>query len=194
MAITPKTRFFISNFLKGLLWLALFVIAFILFKKFGKVDYLGWLKPIYENILLVFTIFTISEIVIGIIPPEIFFIWATGSGNQITYIQFAILLSVISYLAGMLGFWFGKKLNQTILFRYLKRRYLAKYVHYVNEYGLYLIIVAAMTPIPFSGTAMLMGSVNYPFNRYLIYALSRFVRFAIYTVVFWEVLSYQIPA
>lgn len=194
MNISPKARFFLSNFLKGLFWLALFVVAFILFRKFVTVDYLGWLKPLYENPLLIFLIFSISEVLVGLIPPEIFFIWATNTENVTIYIQYSIILAVISYLSGLLGFWFGKKLNRTILFRYLKRRYLSKYSYYLNTYGVFLILVASLTPIPYSGTAMLMGSVNYPFKRYWIYALARFVRFAIYAAVFWEVMSYEMAA
>ena len=194
MNISPKARFFISNFMKGLFWLALFVIAFVIFRKYIKVDFLDWLKPIYENPLLIFLIFTASEVLVGIIPPEIFFIWATNTDHVATYVHYSIILAIISYLAGLLGFWFGKKLNRTILFRYLKRRYLSKYTHYLNSYGVFLILVASLTPIPYSGTAMLMGSLNFPFKRYWIYALARFIRFAIYAVVFWEVMSYEMAA
>ena len=194
MNIQPKSRFFISNFIKGMLWLAFFVIAFIIFKRYVKLDFLTWLKPIYDNTLLVFLIYTVSELIVGIVPPEIFFIWATQTENLSIYIQYATILSVISYLAGLGAFWFGKKLNETVLFRYLKRRYLKKYSSYLNSYGFFLIIVASMTPLPYSGTAMLMGSVNYPFKRYFIYALARFIRFAIYALVFWEVMKIEIAS
>lgn len=194
MNLQPKTKFFISNFIKGLLWLCAFVAIFIIFKRYIKPDFLAWLKPLYDNTLLIFTIYTLSEIIIGLIPPEIFFIWATRTENVTLYIQYAVILAVISYGAGLLAFWFGKKLNETLIFRFLKRKYLRKHSQYLNNYGFFLIIVASMTPIPYSGTAMLMGSVNYPFKRYFIYALARFIRFTIYALVFWEVMSYEMTA
>ncbi len=191
MALSQGTRFFISNFLKGLLWLALFVAGYILFKKYVRLDFLVWLKPIFDHPLIIFSIYSVSELIVGIIPPEIFFIWATQAGSVEVYIHFCILLSVISYLAGLAAFWFGHKLNGTVIFRFLKRKYLAKYIYHLNTYGSFLIIVSAMTPVPFSGSAMLMGSVGYPFRKFWIYALSRFLRFLIYSIVFWEVMEYE---
>ena len=182
----PKTKFLISNLTKGMLWLAIFIVGYILFRKFVKLDFLVWLEPVYGNTILVFLIYAASEIIIGIIPPEIFFIWATRVESFELFIFYAFLLAILSYLAGFLAYWFGKKLNTTSLFRYLNRRYLSRYVPYLNTYGPFLIIVAAMTPIPYSGTAMLMGSMKYPFKRYMIYASSRFIRYAIYTGIFWE--------
>ncbi len=181
-----KNKFLINQLLRGVVLLILFVSLFILFKKIIKPDFLAWLEPVYDNNLLVIFIFSASEIIVGIIPPEIFFIWATHFEKLDIYLHYAILLSIISYCAGLLAFWFGKKLNKTLLFRYFKRKYLEKYNYYLNNYGFFLIIVASMTPVPYSGTAMLMGSVNYPFRRYALYALARFIRFLIYTWVFWE--------
>jgi membrane protein YqaA with SNARE-associated domain len=152
-----------------------------------KIDYFVWLQPIYDNPLLVFTIYTISEVFLGIIPPEIFFIWSTHSGDIDIYVFYIILLAIISYGAGLLGFWIGIKLNETIIYRWIKRRYLIKYLKYLNNYGFFVIVVAALTPIPFSGISMLMGSVRYPFRKFWVYALSRFIRYGIYSIIFWEI-------
>ena len=185
----PKSRsqFLIQNLVRGLLILSAFVIGYILFKKYLKIEDLSWLGPIYESTFLVFLIYTLSEVFFGILPPELFFIWATRFGDLNLYIYYVILLSVITYCAGLLGFWIGVKLNETIIYRWLKRRYLIRYQKHLNNYGFFVIIVAALTPLPFSGISMLMGSVNYPFRKFWIYALSRFLRFAIYSVIFWEI-------
>ncbi|HLF35336.1 MAG TPA: VTT domain-containing protein [Cyclobacteriaceae bacterium] len=187
MASGLKSRFFISNFLKGLAWLALFVIGYIIFKRYVHVDFLDWLEPVFNNTLLMFSIYTMSEIIVGIIPPEIFFIWATRSEEFDVYLQYAMLLAIISYLAALLAYWFGRKLSNTLLFRFLKRKYLSKYLRHLETYGFFLIVVAALTPLPYSGTSMLMGSLNYPFRKFWIYAATRFIRYAIYTFAFWEV-------
>jgi membrane protein DedA with SNARE-associated domain len=187
MSEDSRGRFFLTNLIRGIFILIVFVVVFILFKKYITIDYLSWLKPVYENTFLVFLIYTVSEIVFGIIPPEVFFIWSTRTGDVMQYAWYIFLLAVISYLAGILGFWIGVKLNQTILYRWIKRRYLLKYQKYLNKYGFFLIIVAALTPLPFSAISMLMGSVSYPFKKYAFYALSRFIRFAAYSIIFWEV-------
>jgi membrane protein DedA with SNARE-associated domain len=186
MTDDSRGRFFLTNFIRGILVLFAFVIAFILFKKYITIDFLQWLQPVYDNTVLVIIIFTLSEIIFGIIPPEIFFIWSTRWDDLERFVFITTLLAVISYLAGILGFWIGVKLNRTILYRWIKRRYLLKYQKYLNKFGFFLIIVAALTPLPFSAISMLMGSVNYPFKKFGLFALARFVRFG-YAVVFWEI-------
>jgi membrane protein YqaA with SNARE-associated domain len=188
MRITDKGIFFIKNFLRGLAILAVFIALFILFKKYVKLeDYVQFLSPVYDNPILVFTIYSLSEILFGIIPPELFFIWSTNANNLDTYIFDISLLAIISYAAGLLGFWIGVKLNETIIYRWIKRRYLIKYQKHLNNYGFFVIVVAALTSLPFSGISMLMGSVNYPFRKFWIYALSRFVRYGVYSIIIWEV-------
>jgi len=187
MDVKSKRTFFLTNFIKGLVWIFVIILIFIVFKRYIRLDYFSWFEPILDNQLLMFFIYTISELFIGIIPPELFFIWASLTGKLDLYIQYSILLAVISYLAGLLDYWFGRKLNYSVIFRWLKKKYLIKYDKYLNHYGFFLIIVAAMTPIPFSGTCMLMGSVNYSFRKIALYAMTRFVRYFIYSIVFWEI-------
>ncbi len=182
-----RGRFFFTNFIRGLVILSLFVIGFLLYKKYVNIDYFEWLRPVYDNAPLVFILYTLSEIVFGIIPPEIFFIWSTRTESIDQYIFYITLLAVISYLAGMFGFWIGVKLNETVIYRWIKRRYLIKYQKYLNQYGFFVIVVASLTPLPFSGISMLMGSVNYPFRKFWVYALARFVRYGAYSIVFWEI-------
>ena len=187
MALTDKGVFFIRNFLRGMVILIIFIVLFILFKKYVKLDYFEFLKPIYDNPTLIFTIYTLSEVLFGIIPPEVFFIWSTGENNLEAYIFDITLLAVISYAAGLFGFWIGVKLNETVFYRWIKRRYLIKYQKHLNNYGFFVIVVAALTPLPFSGISMLMGSVNYPFRKFWFYALTRFIRYGVYSIIFWEI-------
>jgi membrane protein YqaA with SNARE-associated domain len=56
----------------------------------------------------------------------------------------------------------------------------------LQTYGQYLVLVAGLTPFPFSGTAMLVGAVDYPFRHYLLISLARFLKFAVSAWVIWE--------
>ena len=76
-----KTRFFIYNLARGLLFLTALIVLFLYAKKYLVNGYLDWLAPVYENPPIVFIIYTISEVVLGIIPPELFFIWALRTGD-----------------------------------------------------------------------------------------------------------------
>lgn len=168
------------------MWLAIIIGIFLLFKKFVNINYLLWLAPVYDNPLIIYAIFLTSEVVVGIIPPEVFMIWALRYNETTGYISIIAFLAVISYLAGLTGYFIGRYLNTTLFFRFFRRKVLGRSEKLLNIYGIYLIIVAALTPLPFSGIAMLVGSVRYPFKKYFYYSLLRFLRFAVYSWIIWE--------
>ena len=117
-----KYQFFLRHLGKGLLWLTVLIGGFILFKKYVSVDYLLWLKPVYERPVIVYTIFSASELLFGIIPPEIFMIWALQSGSAGSYIQHIIMQSIISFSAGIVGFFIGRYLQHTQFFKIFKKK------------------------------------------------------------------------
>ena len=114
-------------------------------------------------------------------------IWALRNGNITEYAVLIFFLAIMSYIAGLIGYFFGRYLNTTILYRFIRRKFLRKLERRLNTYGLYLIIVAALTPLPFSGVSMLIGSVKYPLKKYILFSLLRFARFAVYSWFIWEV-------
>lgn len=186
MKLSDKSKFFLKYLTRGLAWLALLVIAFIIFRKNVDINFLAWLEPIFENTPLIFTVYILSEVLFGIIPPELFMMWALRQEILSEYTFYVTLFAVISYLAGIAGFLFGSYLNTTILFRYIRRRFLGRYHSMLQKYGFFLILVAALTPLPFSAISMLVGSLHYPVRRYLWWAASRFIRFFIYAIIIWE--------
>ncbi len=173
--------------MRGLIWLAILIGIFLLFKKFIDVNYISWLTPVFDAPFLMIIVFLASEVAVGIIPPEVFMIWALRNNDIPGYISVIALLAVISYLAGITGYFIGRYLNTTLFFRFFRRKLLSKAEKLLNIYGLYLIIVAALTPVPFSGVSMLIGSVRYPFKKYFYYSLTRFLRFAVYSWIIWNV-------
>lgn len=181
-----KFQFLIKHLGRGLLWLGILVGGFIFFKNYVSIDYLDWLRPVYERTLVVYLIYSASELLFGIIPPEIFMMWALRSGLVSIYIQNIVMLAVISYAAGVIGFLIGRYLQNTQFFKLFKKRVFGKYEKYLFRFGAFIIIVAAVTPLPFSGVSMLIGSVEFPFKKYLLFALTRFLRFTAYSFVIWE--------
>jgi membrane protein YqaA with SNARE-associated domain len=100
--------------------------------------------------------------------------------------MWTLLLTVMSYAAGVTAYFFGRYLHNTRLYHFLRDRYLQKAEVLLKEYGLYLIMVAALTPVPFSGVAMLVGSVHFPIDRYFYWSLTRFIKYAVSAWVIWE--------
>ena len=186
MADRRKTKFLLKNISRGVLYLGIIVVLFVLAKRYISTDYITWLAPIYEKPSLMFTIFLISEIIIGIIPPEFFMVWALRDGILQDYIYYVILLTVISYAAGLIGYGIGRFFNKSVFYRFFKRRYFGKYSGYLHEFGGFLVLVAALTPLPWSGISMLVGAERYPLKKYLYFSLFRFIRFALYAAIIWE--------
>lgn len=181
-----KTKFFFSNFFKGVAWLAVLLGVFLVFRKYVDPDFEKMLEPLFNNHFLIISIYCFSELVFGLIPPPLFMIWALRTGNLTDYSLLILLLAVLSYAAGFAGYLFGNYLNSTVMFRFLRKRYLGKYQVLLQKYGAFLILVAALTPVPYSAVSMMVGSSNFPAKSYLTWALSRFAMFAVYGVIVWE--------
>jgi membrane protein DedA with SNARE-associated domain len=181
-----KTSFFLKYLFRGLAWFGLLILIFIIFKNYVHLNFAEWLEPVFDTTRLIFAIYIVSELVFGIIPPELFMIWALRTGEIWDYVLLVFAFAVLSYLAGFAGFLFGNYLNKTVLFRYVRKRYLGKYHTLLQKFGVFLILVAALTPLPWSAISMLVGSLHYPTKKYLFWALFRFIRFAVYAAIIWE--------
>ncbi len=180
-----RNRFFWKNLLRGWLWLGL-ILGFFLFLEWMEFDYYAVLQPFYDRPFLLYLIYSLSEIFFGILPPELFMIWARGSGVLSAYVPEVSLLAVISYIAGVIGYLAGRWFGSTSFFRNLKEQRAARVVPLLERYGLFLVIIAALTPVPFSATCMVAGMVRLPFRRFLLYAATRFFRFAFYGWIVWH--------
>lgn len=184
--LPDRNRFLIRNLLKGLLWLTVIVAGYLFLRKNYDFTLESVLGPVYEQPNIVYTIFLASEVIFGIIPPEFFMIWSLRSEIIGNYVNNIIALSAISYVAGIIGFGIGAYLKDTQFYKQMKKRVFGKFEKHLNNYGGFLVVVAALTPLPFSGIAMLVGSVHYSFRKYLWFSLFRFVRFLAYSIVIWE--------
>jgi membrane protein YqaA with SNARE-associated domain len=180
-----RNCFFWKNMLRGGLWLGV-ILGFFILLEVLEFDYYALLDPLYDKPLILYGIYAFSEFFFGIIPPELFMIWARGFGDPVRYAGIVLFLAVISYVAGVAGYFIGRWLGQTSFFRHLEEKRLAKVFPLVQRYGIYLVIIAALTPVPFSATCMVAGSVQLRFRRFLLFAATRFLRFAFYGWIVWH--------
>ncbi|MFT7031103.1 MAG: membrane protein DedA with SNARE-associated domain [Marinoscillum sp.] len=186
-----RTRFFLKNLVRGLIWLGVIVGGYFYLKANYNFTLEGVLGSLYDKPQLIYLIFFVSETVFGIIPPELFMIWALRDELVIQYIFSIAGFAILSYIAGIIGYYIGSHFSTTKLYRTLQRNYLGKFEKHVNRFGGFLVIVAAFTPLPYAGICMLMGTVKYPYRKFLYIATSRFLRFAIYAAIIWEANVFQ---
>jgi membrane protein YqaA with SNARE-associated domain len=180
-----KSSFLLKNLARGLAWFVVIIAAYILVK--GELDfYKQEINQLGDNMPLLLSVFTISEIVFGILPPEIFMlIWQT-KGILSEYIINLSILTLISYAAGVLGYFIGKFFSKTELYKRIHAKYLQQYDRQLKKFGGYLVLVGAVTPVPFSATCMMAGSVNLNFRNFLLICISRIIRFAFYGYFVWS--------
>ncbi|MFY0601936.1 MAG: VTT domain-containing protein [Cyclobacteriaceae bacterium] len=181
-----RTNFLLKNLFRGILWLTGIVGGYYYLKSHFGFTLEEVLGSFYERPEIIFSVFLGSEVIFGIIPPELFMIWSLRHEALDLYVQNVVALAVISYLAGVIGYYVGMYFSNTQLYQTLKKNYLGKYEKHFNRFGGFLVIVAALTPIPFSGICMLMGAVKYPVRRFLFISMTRFIRFTVYAFIIWE--------
>ena len=119
--------FLLKNFLRGIVF---FAIALAFYKiTFSYLD-LSSLKDkvaFYFTAFFVFLLFFMSELILGLIPPELFMIWAITSRPLSSYLFYVVMFSILSYIAGFVAFNFGKYLHHTWLYDFMKKNVIGKY-------------------------------------------------------------------
>lgn len=179
-----KYQFLLRNIFRGLLVLGLFIAAFVLFKKYVGVDYQLWFQQL--NVGLVFTVYALSELFFGIITPEIFMAWGLEQGDYVTYIKIIIALMLISYSAGYINYRTGRHFRQLSIVRWFIQKRMGKYRIYLNKFGGFLLIVASTTPLPYAAICLLVGTLHFPQQKFLLFTLTRLLRFTVYGFIVWQ--------
>ncbi len=168
-----------------MVWFAVLILMFIAAREYLNLNP-AWIEALYDKPVLIYTIFIFSEVVFGIIPPELFMIWSLHGGLTDYYVVNILFLSVLSYGAGILGYFIGSSCRALPFFHAFEEKYLIQYKSNLRRYGGFLVIAAALTPLPFSAVAMAVGVFKYPFKYYVYYSLTRFLRFGVYGFIVWQ--------
>ena len=72
---------------------------------------------------------------------------------------------------------------------YTERR-LFRYMDFARKWGGAFIIIAALFPFtPFSLVVIALALLKYPFRLFLLFALSRLVRFVLQGIIFFDILN-----
>jgi membrane protein YqaA with SNARE-associated domain len=128
-------------------------------------------------------IFFASEISIGLVSPEILIVWADETEFPVWTLA---LLASISYIGGLSSYFIGRYLaTRKIIRERLVLRY-ASTMRQLKRFGGLLIIIAALTPLPYPIVCQLCGINKFPFRVFALLTLVRFLRFAIYGLVLYK--------
>jgi len=133
---------------------------------------------------VIFTVFLISEAILGIVPPEVFIAWASKS---VTPWLFLLVLATMSYIGGIISYFIG---NRIFLIPSVKKHMenkIAKHITNLRRWGGFFVLMGALLPIPHSLVSLASGLIKYNFRSYLLWALFRYARFAMYAAVIFQI-------
>lgn len=135
----------------------------------------------------VLTVFFISEIFLGMIPPDFFVIWSSKFASPLLYLT---ILGVLSYAGGAVAYYIGVLLLKRKRIKEYSERVLCKYINMVRKWGGAFIVISALFPFsPFSIVVIAVSLFKYPFKLYLIYGLARIARFLIQGIFYIGILD-----
>ena len=176
-----RLYFFLKNLLRGI---AFFAVAIIFYEIiFGFIDFEE--PPIDISTTFVFILFFFSELIFGIIPPEVFLGWIIKSKSLEIYPYYVLFFACLSYCSGFLAFLFGKYSAKTWLYEIIKKYIIGKYERKIKAYGWLVIVVSAVTPLPYSATCAVIGAIGFGKRKFLFYSLARFIRYGVYGFGIW---------
>ncbi len=183
--ITQFYSFIKSTIYKGGSVMAIFVLI-LLGVDFFLLDINLLLNNFVENYSaqIVFPFFLLSETVLGLVPPEIFIAWASKAANPWVFL---FLLATMSYVGGIISYVLGNRLSLIPSVKNYIENKVAKHIENLRKWGGVFVFLGAVTPLPHSMVSLASGLIKYNFKQYLLWALFRYVRFAIYAAIIFQV-------
>lgn len=182
---TGLFRFLFRNLINlFLIIVALSVILFIVEK------YIISTKEVFVHIVdnvspvFVYLLFAVSETFLGLIPPDLFIVWAEPQANSLGISPWWLvaLLSVLSYIGGFVAYIIGKYLAKIPAFnKWLLTKH-QKLVINLQKWGGIFIVFAALLPLPYSIATLMAGMTSYPLKWILYLGFFRIARFFIYAI------------
>ncbi|HID47408.1 MAG TPA: DedA family protein [Methanothermococcus okinawensis] len=117
-----------------------------------------------------------SESVIQPVPPDIFIVGASIFG--LDPLICAVVSTIGSTLGGITGYILGHKLGTPVFIRLFGERYFVMGKEFFEKYGVWGVVIAGFTPLPYKVIAWLSGIFNMSILKFTLGTLiGRFPRF-----------------
>ena len=128
-----------------------------------------WFESFAETDWAILALFvgTFLESLISPIPPDPLLI-AMGVLQPSLAIYFSLIAVVASVSGAFFGHWIGKKYGRLILKKFVSDEKILIGEKLFDKYGVWAILLAAITPIPYKVFAILSGVLKLDVKRFLI--------------------------
>ena len=129
------------------------------------------------------------ESVFSPIPPDPLLI-AMGLLSTNQAIFFGVICTLFSVLGAVFGYGLGKWFGKPLLSKMISESLVEKTEGFFNRYGVWAILIAAFTPIPYKVFAILSGVLQLDMKRFLIASLigrgGRFITLGVLIAMFGD--------
>lgn len=187
-----KNRGFFSYVGRNVL-LIIVIYAILILLVFLTGRYLVNFNRVFDSLLdflsdrFVLILFFVSESFLGLVPVDLFVVWTQKFNAPLPYLA---LLGVLSYAGAIISYRIGRWISGMPGVKAYSEKKLINYMDFARKWGAAFIIIAALFPFtPFSMVVIALALLRFPFKLFLLFALSRLVRFVIQGFLFFDVLQ-----
>jgi len=156
----------------------------------------GWIRGLYDwtmkwadspQSLLALFLIALAESSVFPIPPDVLLI-AIVAANTHRWLSAALLCSAGSVVGAMVGYWIGMMamptIGQPIIDFYHAQAAWDTVVGLFDTYGVWCMLVAAFTPLPFKVATIVAGATGMAFWPFVIVsAIGRAARFFLVAII-----------
>ena len=152
----------------------------------------NWIIKLAEHKLSIpiLAIVSFSESVFFPIPPDVMLIPMVIAKRSKAWLYATICTcgSVLGGIAGyFIGLFFFQSIGEPLLDFFGNSNQLSIFKNYYNKYGLLLIFIAGISPIPYKAFTIISGFMGLPFGIFLLGSvLSRGIRFYVEAGLIWK--------
>lgn len=165
---------------KSLLAILIIVLAVILLAHLVK-EPISQFSKVFVDTLGVYGVglgILVSDALPAFMVPDAFLVFAVA-GNLPDF-QVILYSSTGSILGGSISYFIGTQMPK---FEYTKKiihKHEEKLLPYIEKYGMWAVVIAATTPLPYSWICILVGSFKMSYSKFVVSSLARFPRFIVY--------------
>lgn len=184
---TGRYRLIGSHVWKTLLSLALLGLGIYLFNVY-VIDIDSAMAVIFERFTAVGILvsFGVSESFLGLLPPDLYLVWAGTMEHP--YIM-AGVLGLLSYIGGIISFGQGRLLFRVPKIKGMLQNKYQKQWRNFHKYGGLLVALGALTPLPYAAICIIAGMGGYSFRFFVLLSITRILRFFLYALVLFNVMG-----
>jgi len=170
----------IKTFFRTIFSILILIVVVYLAKRFLTDELVSIGRIFIEKFGLTGLFFDVYFVDTFIVPasPDLFLALLIADGrNQLSGL---ILICIASVLGGISGYWIGFKLDNWKIIQRFVKKYQKQGKFMFHRYGASAVIIAALTPLPFSTICWLAGMFQMEFKKFLIATMFRIPRMILY--------------